>query len=98
MKHRSRLEREEQEDKQISEMEQATADDNARIKIITARITAIQSGKLDDEADADDIEGLQGEIDELRSNIDKRNQQIKASWTSVLGISIISARSRMKRA
>ena len=34
-------------------------------QIIMARIKAIQSGKLEDEADADDIEGLQGEADEV---------------------------------
>ena len=34
-------------------------------QIIMARIKAIESGKLEDEADADDIEGLQGEADEV---------------------------------
>ena len=57
-------------------MERANSDDASRIKIITARIKAIQSGQLEDEADADDIEGLRGEADELTENISKRNKKI----------------------
>ena len=58
-------------------MELANADDQSRIKIITSRIKAIQSGQLEDEADEDDIEGLQGEADELTSNISKRDKIIQ---------------------
>ena len=58
MKHRTRLEREEKEDKEIEAMNRSTADDEQRLKIINARIKAIQSGQLDpDEASVDDIEG-----------------------------------------
>ena len=59
MKHRTRLEREEKEDKQIEAMNRSTADDEQRLKIINARINAIKTGKLDpDEASVDDIEGM----------------------------------------
>ena len=58
MKHRSRLEREEKEDKEIEAMNRTTADDEQRLKIINARIKAIKTGQLDpDEASVDDIEG-----------------------------------------
>lgn len=57
-------------------MEQATSDDSARIKIIDARIKAIRNGQLVDEADEGDIEGLQGEADELKANIAARNKKI----------------------
>ena len=58
MKHRSRLEREEKEDKEMETMNRSTADDEQRLKIINARIEAIKSGKIDpDEASMDDIEG-----------------------------------------
>jgi len=78
MKHRTRLEREEKEDKQIEAMNRSTADDEQRLKIINARINAIKTGKLDpDEASVDDIEGLQGEMDEINANIAKRNKLIK---------------------
>lgn len=76
MKHRSRLEREEKEDKEIAEMERLTTDDLQRLKIIHARIKAIRSGELADEADVDDIEGLQGEADELTSKVADRNSKI----------------------
>ena len=56
MKHRSRLEREEKEDKEMEAMNRCTGDDKQRLKIIKARIEAIKSGKLDpDEASVDDI-------------------------------------------
>lgn len=86
MKHRSRLEREEKEDKEMEAMNRCTGDDKQRLKIIKARIEAIKSGKLDpDEASVDDIEGLQGEIDEINMNIAKRDKIIesymkKRSW------------------
>jgi len=76
MKHRSRLEREEKEDKEIAEIERMNSDDLQRVKIITARIKAISNGELADEADSDDIEGLQGEADELNAKVDARNKKI----------------------
>ena len=66
MKHRSRLEREEKEDKEMEAMNRCTGDDEQRLKIIKARIEAIKSGKLDpDEASVDDIEGNMHAIKEV---------------------------------
>ena len=57
-------------------MNRLTADDLSRVKIITAKVKAIQSGQLGDDGDVEDIEGLQGEADELTANIAKRSEKI----------------------
>ena len=50
MKHRSRLEREAREDEEIAEMNKQNEKDNARIKIINARLEGLKNGKADDDA------------------------------------------------
>jgi len=77
MKHRARLEREEREDKEVDELKRSNSDDTARLNIINARLKSIASGQLEDEADADDKEALEGEADELKANISKRNKRME---------------------
>ena len=78
MKHRSRLEREEREDAEMKEINKQNELDNARIKVITARIQGIQSGRVEDDAEFEDAEALQGELTELQQNVKKRQDRIDA--------------------
>lgn len=86
MKHRTRLEREEREDVEVQGMKQKDAEDNARLKLIEARIKGIQSGEAGEDAEFEDVDALQAEKKELEGHIlqrSKRLQEIneKRSWT-----------------
>ncbi len=76
LKHRTRLEREEKEDLEVKEYNHATSEDSSRLKIISARIKAIESGKADDDAEFEDIDALKIEAKELQYNVDQRNKRI----------------------
>ena len=56
MKHRSRLEREEQEDKEMVEIKKAESEARSRQKIINARLKAIEDGTAGEEAEFEDVE------------------------------------------
>lgn len=78
MKHRTRLEREEREDRDIQAWNQKTAHDNARLNIINARIKAVEEGGAGagEDAEFEDIEALKVEKMELESQIAERNKKI----------------------
>ena len=78
MKHRSRLEREEREDAEIKEINKQNEQDNARIKIITARLQGIKSGRVEEDAEFEDTEALEGELKELQQNVKKRQDRVDA--------------------
>eukprot|EP00602_Paraphysomonas_sp_CaronLab_P003364 CAMPEP_0185021224 /NCGR_PEP_ID=MMETSP1103-20130426/3905_1 /TAXON_ID=36769 /ORGANISM="Paraphysomonas bandaiensis, Strain Caron Lab Isolate" /LENGTH=451 /DNA_ID=CAMNT_0027552621 /DNA_START=63 /DNA_END=1421 /DNA_ORIENTATION=- len=77
MKHRSRLEREAREDEEIKEMNKQNEQDNARIKIIKARLNGLQSGQADEDAEFEDMEALQGELSELEARVAEKEKRIK---------------------
>ena len=74
MKHRSRLEREEREDQEVKHMEKANAEDAARMKIIQARVKAVENAEAegDDDAEFEDLDALKAEYQELRKNTASR--------------------------
>lgn len=78
MKHRSRLEREEREDAEMKEIDKLNEQDNARIKIITARLQGIKSGRVEEDAEFEDTEALEGELKELQQNVNKRQDRVNA--------------------
>lgn len=87
MKHRTRLEREEKEDREIQGYIQKNSEDNSRLNIINARLKANASGEAarDDDAEFDDVEALQVEKKELEAQISTRNKRIdeikeRRSW------------------
>ena len=87
MKHRSRLEREEKEDREVQGYIQKNSEDNSRLNIINARIKGIQSGARGDDEDAEyeDVEALQVEKKELEAQIAERNKRVadineRRSW------------------
>jgi cell division cycle protein 37 len=81
MKHRTRLEREQKEDMEMAEYDKLSQEDNIRIRILKTRITRITKGEaLDEDEDLEDLEALQGELDELQGRIvvrEKRKNEIK---------------------
>ncbi|KAJ1429832.1 hypothetical protein B484DRAFT_449227 [Ochromonadaceae sp. CCMP2298] len=74
MKHRSRLEREEKEDKEVQEFIQHNAGDQSRLNIINARLKGIQCGEADDDAEFEDVDALQVEANELQARIAGRSK------------------------
>jgi cell division cycle protein 37 len=87
MKHRTRLEREEKEDREVQAWNQKTAQDSTRLNIINARIKAVEAGEGDagEDAEFEDVEALKVEKKELESQIAERNQKIaeineRRSW------------------
>ena len=82
MKHRSRLEREEREDQEVKQIEKINNEDAARMKIIIARLNAIESLKKKKDADNDDAEfddedALKIELSELKSNTSLRLKRVE---------------------
>lgn len=75
LKHRTRLEREEKEDQEVKEYNQKTAEDNARLKVIHARIKGIESGTAGEDAEFEDVEALKNEATELETAIAARNKR-----------------------
>ena len=76
LKHRSRLEREEREDVEIKKFQQLNAENQARLSVIKARLTGLQSGQEDEDAEFEDIDALQGEAKELEAAITGRLAKI----------------------
>ncbi len=70
MKHRSRLEREEQEDKEMVEIKKAESEARSRHKIIKARLQAIEDGTAGEEAEFEDVEALKSESAEIQGHLD----------------------------
>lgn len=84
MKHRSRIEREENEDAEVKKIAELTKDDTARLNIIQKQLARIKAGEADDDA-ADDLEALDGEGAELSAVIAMRNKRVadikeRRSW------------------
>ena len=77
MKHRSRLEREEQEDKEMVEIKKAESEARSRQKIINARLKAIEDGTAGEEAEFEDVEALQSESSEIQANLDMMAKRVK---------------------
>eukprot|EP01032_Pedospumella_encystans_P034857 gene34857-39414_t len=87
MKHRSRLEREEREDKEIQGYLQKTSEDTSRLNIINARLKGIECGEgsKDEDAEFEDVDALKVEKKELENQIETRNKRIaeikeRRSW------------------
>lgn len=87
MKHRSRLEREEKEDKEIQFYIQKNSEDNSRLNIINARLKGIECGEgsKDEDAEFEDVDALKVEKKELEGQIDTRNKRVseineRRSW------------------
>lgn len=74
MKHRSRLEREAREDVEIKEINKQNDQDNARIKIIKARLAKRNDGSED--AEFEDYDALQGELTELEARIAAKKKKV----------------------
>jgi peptidoglycan hydrolase CwlO-like protein len=70
------LEREEREDEEIKGFNKLTEQDNARIKIIKARLGNLKKGNAEEDEEFEDLEALEGELRELESNIAKRKKII----------------------
>ena len=78
MKHRSRLEREEKEDKEIQVYIQKNSEDSSRLNIINAKLNLVAAGEqTGDDAEFDDVEALQVEKKELEEHIATRNKRIE---------------------
>eukprot|EP01036_Dinobryon_divergens_P036785 gene36785-47962_t len=75
MKHRTRVEREAKEDEEIKALAKQNEADEARLSIIRARLANLKSGTPDEDAEFEDMDALQGEADELQSNIDRRKNR-----------------------
>lgn len=69
LKHRTRLEREEKEDKEVETLKKLNSEDEARLSIITSRLT---NPPNDEDAEFEDLDALQGERDELTAKVAKR--------------------------
>jgi cell division cycle protein 37 len=76
LKHRTRLEREEKEDKEVKVSEIQNKEDQARIAAITKRLNSKDA--VDEDAQFDDLDSLQDELEELKSRISQRNERIKS--------------------
>lgn len=76
MKHRTRVEREENEDKEVKEIAIKNSQDAARLKIIDARLRGIRSGEQDEDAEFEDVDALQVEKEELEQNMAARNSRV----------------------
>jgi cell division cycle protein 37 len=79
MKHRSRLEREEKEDREIQGYIQKNSEDNSRLNIINARLKGIASGERgeDDDAEFEDVDALNVEKKEIEEQIAGRKKRIE---------------------
>ncbi|RYH13098.1 hypothetical protein EON65_36515, partial [archaeon] len=75
LKHRTRLEREEKEDHEVREYQSKSAQEEARVKLLQARLKGVESGEGDD-AEFVDTEALELELKELQAGIDNRNKRI----------------------
>lgn len=85
MKHRTRLEREAKEDEDRKLMNKQNEEDGARVAIIKARLENLKTGQVDDESEFEDVEALNGELNELETKISTRNKimtdiQQRRSW------------------
>lgn len=69
MKHRSRLEREEREDKEKAEMSKHESEFHSRLKIINARLRAIENGTAGEDAEFEDVDALKSEAAEIQANL-----------------------------
>lgn len=86
MKHRSRLEREEREDKEKVEMAKHESEFHSRLKIINARLRAIENGTAGEDAEFEDVDALKSEAAEIQANLQlmaKRVEEIdeKRKWS-----------------
>ena len=80
MKHRTRLEREQREDEDIKNWTKLNEQENNRIQTITARLAGLKEliAAGDEEAELEDQDALQGELAELKSQVEERNKKIAA--------------------
>lgn len=76
LKHRTRIEREEREDQEITEYESKNRVDQARINVIQARLKGIANAEAGDDAEYEDTDALQVELKELQHHIGNRNVRI----------------------
>lgn len=78
MKHRTRLEREEKEDKEVAEYKKKNQEDEARLRLINARLKGLnnQAGDAGDDAEFEDVEALQVEKEELQAAVASRLKRI----------------------
>lgn len=75
LKHRTRLEREEKEDIEVREINGKNIEDEARVKMIQARLKGVQSGEVED-AEFVDTESLEIELQELQQLIEERKKRV----------------------
>lgn len=76
LKHRTRLEREAKEDEEIKKMEKLNTEDQVKLNLLKPKLERIKSGTLNDDAEIDDVEAMEGEIDEISKAIEVRNKYI----------------------
>ena len=76
MKHRSRVEREEQEDKEMVDIKKAESEASARQKIINARLKAIDDGTAGEEAEFEDVDALKSEAAEIQGHLDMMKKRV----------------------
>merc|ERR1712146_278872 len=76
MKHRSRLEREDREDKEKADIAKLTSESNSRLKIINARLKAIETGRVGEEAEFEDVDALKSEAAEIQVNLDNMAKRV----------------------
>mmetsp|Transcript_30300 Transcript_30300/g.43322 ORF Transcript_30300/g.43322 Transcript_30300/m.43322 type:complete len:444 (+) Transcript_30300:41-1372(+) len=77
LKHRTRLEREEKEDREVKELESKNVQDNNRLKLIESKLNRFKSGQLGEDAEFEDFDALEVEIDELKTAIRGRLDRIE---------------------
>jgi cell division cycle protein 37 len=75
LKHRTRLEREAKEDEEVKKLESQNSDDRNRLLILKSRLGQIMNTQDKDEIE-DDIDAVQGEINEIEKAISGRNKYI----------------------
>jgi cell division cycle protein 37 len=80
MKHRTRLEREQREDEDVKNWTKLNEQENNRIQTITARLAGLKEliAAGDEEAELEDQDALQGELADLKKQVDERNKKIAA--------------------
>lgn len=74
LKHRTRIEREEKEDREILKFEKLNDEDDSKLSILNGKMSRIQNG--DDSENLEDIESLRFQISEIKMAMEKRNKYI----------------------
>jgi cell division cycle protein 37 len=77
MKHRTRLDREANEDEDVKKMKTKNSEDQCRLSIINAKLSGLTHSKEDEDSEFEDIDALKDEAREISFNIDTRMKKIE---------------------